>query len=116
MWRNVFRIVATIVVAILVSSLLWDLSMNAVRGQGGRKPNTENFDIRDNKSKDALSKFERRLERISAKRKEKNDLRKHALKDARETKSRSIPGLDVLFCSLTNCPEVIEMKGKQCFF
>lgn len=112
MWRNAFRIVVAVVVVSLVSLFLWNLSMPAARGQGANKPKKENFDIRDNDSKDAVSKFERRLEKVSAKRKDKNNLLKHAMRDAKEKKSRSIPELDVLFCSLTNSPEVIELKGK----
>lgn len=112
MWRNAFRIVVAVVVVLLVSSLLWNLSMHAARGQAANKPQKENFDIRDNESKDAVSKFERRLEKVSAKRKENNNLLKHAMRDAKEKKSRSTPELEVLFCSLTNSPELIELKGQ----
>src|SRR5215813_13206862 len=105
MKRKPVWILASIVVLLLVSSLLWNFSMQAAgpagRGSKGRaanNPGKANFDIRDNESKDAVSKLERRLEKMSSKQKEKNAHMKQAMKSAKEKKGRSVPGLEVSFC------------------
>src|SRR5262245_46801985 len=119
MKKTALWILVAIVVTLVISSPLWNFSMQAagpsVRGIKGRaaanNPNEENFDIRSIESKDAVSKFERRMQKVSSKLKEKNNQLKHAMKSAKETKTKSIPGLEVTFSSLTNSPEVIELKG-----
>ncbi|HKQ76116.1 MAG TPA: M36 family metallopeptidase [Blastocatellia bacterium] len=120
MKKNALWILVAIVVTLVISSLLWNFSMQAagptVRGIKGRAaantPSKENFDIRDTESKDAVSKFERRMQKVSSKQKEKNNQLKHAMKSAKEKKTKSIPGLEALFSSLTNSLEVIEVTGK----
>jgi subtilisin-like proprotein convertase family protein len=113
-------ILAAIAVAFLTSSLLWNYSMQAA-GSAGRAARggsqidnlqIENFDIRDKKSKDAASKFERRMEKLSEKQKEKNESFKQAMKGAKERKAKNAPELGVSVCDLTNSPEVVEPKGR----
>src|SRR5262245_29393261 len=120
MKRNGLWIFATIVVALLVATLLWNFSMQAA-GPAGRRikgraaannPPKANFDIRDTESKDAVSKFERRLQKFSSKQKEKNAHLKQAMKDAKEKKTKSVPGMEVVFSPLTNSPELIEVRGR----
>src|SRR5262249_42042649 len=85
------------------------------KGQDGNAANISEkdyFDIRDKESKSAAAKFERRMEKLSSKQKEKNDNFKLAMRGAKERKTRSVPELDVDFCSLTNSPEVVEVKGR----
>src|SRR5262249_55106633 len=116
MKKNAIWIMAVIVVTLMISSLLWSYSMETAGGvrkkSAAHKPEIVNFDIRDIGSKDAVSKFEQRMQKISSKLKEKNSFMKQAMKDAKGRKAKSTPGLDVNFCPLTNCPEVVEMKGK----
>ena len=52
------------------------------------------------------------MEKLSSRQKEKNASFKLAMKDAKERKARSGPGLEVTFSDLTNSPEVIEVRGK----
>jgi len=105
------------IVALLVSSLWWSYSMHAAgsgsKGRGSAAADTEdeNFDIRDASSKDAATRLERRLQKMSSKLKEKNTHLKQAMKGAKEKKSRSAPGMDVIFSRLTGAPEIVEMKG-----
>ncbi|MGH9755580.1 MAG: M36 family metallopeptidase [Blastocatellia bacterium] len=121
MKRTTLWILAAIVVALLASSsLLWNSSMQAAgpAGQGtqGRSaasnPEKENFDIRNREFKEAVSKFERRMEKLSSSQKEKNDSFKQAMKIAEGRKARSVEGLKVTFSSLTNSPEIVEMGGE----
>src|SRR5262245_753101 len=119
MYKNAKGIFVVVVVASLASAMLWSFSMQAAgpasRGNKGRaanNPGKENFDIRNNESKDAVSKLERRLEKMSSKQKEKNAYMKQAMRSANEKKRRSVPGLEVSFCPLTNCPEIIGMRGR----
>ncbi|HEU0176820.1 MAG TPA: M36 family metallopeptidase, partial [Blastocatellia bacterium] len=120
MKRTPLWILAAIIVALLASTLLWNFSMQAAgpagRGAKGRDDasNSERdyFDIRNKDSKDAASKFERRMEKLSSKQKEKNENFKLAMKGAREMKARSVPELDVAFCDLTNSPVVVGARGK----
>ena len=120
MKRTPLRILAAIVVALLASTLIWNFSMQAAHPPGpGKKGRDgasnsakENFDIRDRRSKDAVSKFERRLEKLSSRQKEKNDSFRLAMKDAKERKAKSGPGLEVTFSDLTNSPEVVEVRGQ----
>jgi hypothetical protein len=120
MKRKPVWILAAIVVALLASTLLWNFSTRAggPAGRGAKGSNTadnpgiENFDIRDISSKDAALKFERRMEKLSPRQKEKNDSFKQAMKGAKERKAKGAAGLEVAFCSLTNSPEVVEVKGR----
>jgi len=119
MKKTPLRILAVIVVALLAASLLWNFSMRAAarRGQGPQdgsaagSPSKKNFDIRDRLSKDAVLKFERRMEKLSSMQKEKNAGLKLAMEGAREKKAGSVEGLAVTYCDLTNSPEVVEAKG-----
>src|SRR5262245_34020748 len=122
MKRTPLWILAAIVVALLASSLLWNFSMQAAgpagRGarQGGAANDQEdrNFDIRNKYSKDAILKFERRLEKLSPRQKGRNDNFKLAMKGARERKSMSVPELEVAFSDLTNSPQVEpRVRGRK---
>src|SRR5262245_49928354 len=120
MKRKPVWILASIVVLLLASSLLWNFSMQAAgpagRGTKGRRvadnlPKT-NFDIRSNDNKDTILKFERRMEKFSSKEKEKNASLKLAMRGAEGIKAGTAPDLEVAFSNLTNSPEVIEAKVK----
>src|SRR5215468_249999 len=112
MKRKPVWILASIVVLLLASSLLWNYSMQAAgpagRGTKGRrvadnllKPNFDirdigadnllkpNFDIRDiGNDKETALKFERRMEKLSSKEKEKNANLKLAMRSAEAKKAR----------------------------
>lgn len=119
MKRTPLWILAAIVIALPASSLLWNFSMQAAGGASraaqdrvdSNNPGIENFDIRNPESKEAILKFERRMEKLSSKLKEKNTGFKLAMEMARERKAGSGAGLDVTFCNLTNSPEVVEARG-----
>src|SRR5262245_2427203 len=119
MKRKPVWIFASIVALLLASTLLWNFSMQAAgrsgRGAKGRdtadNSQKENFDIRS-EDKDAVLKFERRMEKFSSKEKEKNDNFKLAMKVAQAKKARVAPELEVSFCSLTNSPEVVQATGR----
>src|SRR5262245_1909737 len=114
MKRTPLWILVGIVVALLASSLLWNFSTRAAPGRGaqdrGGPGNFTNFDIRE-KNKEAVLKFERRMEKLSSKEKEKNASYKLTMQAARESKARSGAGLEVTFSNLTNSPEVVEATG-----
>jgi hypothetical protein len=122
MKRKPVWIFASIVVLLLASTLLWNFSMQAAgpagRGTKGRRVADnlpkENFDIRDiTKDKDTALKFERRMEKFSAKEKEKNASLKLAMRGSDVKKAKSVSDLEVAFSNLTNSAEVIEAaKGK----
>src|SRR5215470_17818642 len=121
MKRKPVWILASIVVLLLASSLLWNFSMQAAgpasRGTKGRRgadnQAKENFDIRDiSRDKDTALKFERRMEKFSSKEKEKNASLKLAMKGAEGKKAGTAPDLEVAFSNLTNSPKVIEAKVK----
>jgi hypothetical protein len=111
---------ASIVALLMASTLLWNFSMRAAgragrgaKGRGAADDRAEkNFDIRDKADKDAVSEFERRMEKFSSKEKEKNDNFKLAMNGARAKKARTAPELEVSICSLTNSPEVVQATGK----
>src|SRR5262245_29705334 len=113
-------ILAAIVVALLASSLLWNFSMQAAgpAGRGAKKGNPANdhendyFHIRDKHFKDAVVKFERRLEKLAPRQKGRNDSFKLAMQGAKERKAGSVPELEVSFCELTDSPEVVEARGR----
>jgi extracellular elastinolytic metalloproteinase len=119
MKRNPVWILASIVVLLLASTLLWNYSMQAAgpagRGIKGRRVTDNlakpNFDIRSN-DKEAVLKFERRMEKFSAKEKEKNASLKLAMRGAEGKKAKGDSDLEVAFSNLTNSPGVIEPKGK----
>src|SRR5262249_21524209 len=119
MKRKPVWILASIVVLLLASTLLWNYSMQAAgptgRGTKGRRVTDnlakQNFDIRDNQNKEAALKFERRMEKFSAKEKEKNANFKLAMRGAEGKKAKSDSDLEVTFSNLTNSAEVIEPKG-----
>src|SRR5215468_708940 len=121
MKRNAVWILVAIVAVLVVSSLVWNFSMQAA-GPAGLKikgraaaQNTakDNFDIRDTLSKDAITKFERRMQKISSKLKEKNSNMKQSMKGAKEKmKSKGVPGMEVTFSPLTNTPQLFEVRGK----
>jgi hypothetical protein len=121
MKRKPVWIFVAVVVPLLASSLLWNFSMQAA-GPAGRvakgqsasdNPVIQNFDIRYTNDKETISKFESRLEKISPKLREKNASYKQAMRIAKERKARSVPGMEVSFCNLTNSPEVVEMRGSS---
>src|SRR5215510_5530440 len=121
MKRNPVWILASIVVLLLASTLLWNYSMQAAgrasRGTKGRRVADnlpkENFDIRYiTKDKDTALKFERRMEKFSSKEKEKNANLKLAMRGAEGNKARGVSDLEVAFSNLTNSPGVIEAKDK----
>src|SRR5262245_44670670 len=115
MKRKPVWILASIVVLLLASSLLWNFSMQAAgpagRGTKGRRVADNlakpNFDIRSKEDKDTVSKFERRMEKFSSKEKEKNANLKLAMRGAEVKKASGVPELEVTFGSMTNSPEVI---------
>src|SRR5262245_53564462 len=119
MKRTPLWILAAVVVALLASSLLWNFSMQET-GPAGRvakqgaanDPEDRNFDIRNKYSKDAILKFERRLEKLSPRQKGRNDNFKLAMKGARERKAMSVPELEVAFSDLTNSLQVVEARGR----
>src|SRR4030095_3071589 len=120
MKRKPVWILASIVVLLLASSLLWNYSMQAAgptgRAPKGRRfdddPPKPNFDIRDTSDKDTALKFERRMEKFSSKEKEKNASLKLAMKGAEGKKAKGDSDLEVAFSNLTNSLGVIEAKGK----
>src|SRR5215471_2250180 len=121
MKRKPVWILASIVVLLLASSLLWNFSMQAAgpsgRGTKGRRVadnlQKSNFDIRDiDQNKETALKFERRMEKFSAKEKEKNANFKLAMRGAEAKKAKSDSDLEVAFSNLTNSPAVIEAKVK----
>src|SRR5262245_51241619 len=120
MKRTPLLILTAIVFALLASSLLWNFSMQAAgpagRGarQGGAANDQEdrNFDIRNKYSKDAILKFERRLEKLSPRQKGRNDSFKLAMRGARERKAMSVPELEVAFSDLTNSPQVVQGRSR----
>jgi Fungalysin/Thermolysin Propeptide Motif len=120
MKRNSLWIFATIVVALLAYTLLFDFLMQAagpagpgIKGQSAASNlEKENFDIRDATSKDAVSRLERRLEKFSARQREENAHLKQVMTSARERKARSVAGLATTFSSLINSPEVVEVRGR----
>ncbi|MCI0389062.1 MAG: M36 family metallopeptidase [Acidobacteria bacterium] len=118
MKKKALWISLAIVVTLVITSQLWNFSMQAA-GSAGRvvkgrasvaDPGIENFDIRNGDSKDAVSKFERLMQKVSSKQKEKNHLLKQAMKGAKERWGRGSSGMEVAFSRLTNTPEIIEMK------
>ena len=117
MKRKPVWIFASIVALLMASMLLWNFSMHAA-GRGAKGRNTadnqaeKNFDIRDKGDKNAVSEFERRMEKFSSREKEKNDNFKLAMVGAQAKKARVAPELEVSFCSLTNSPEVVQATGK----
>src|SRR5262245_42962652 len=120
MKRTSLWILAAIVVTLLASSMIWNFSMRAAPRSGQRAPGLgsagksaiENFDIRDRRSKVAALEFQRRMEKLSSGQREKNANFKSAMETARERKARSVEGLEVAFCDLTNSPEVVGTTGK----
>src|SRR5215470_16546367 len=121
MKRNAVWILVTIVAVLAVSSLVWNFSMQAAGPAGLRikgratAQNTakDNFDIRDPESKVAITQFERRMQNISSKLKEKNSNMKESMKGAKEKmKSKGVPGMEVTFSPLTYTPALIEVRGK----
>src|SRR5262245_13862534 len=120
MKRTPLWILTSIVVLLLASTLFWNFSMRAAprhgRGTKGQVPAgslvKENFDIRDRESKEAVLKFESRMEKLSSKQKEKNATFKLAMKGAKERRAGGVKGMEVTFCDLTNSPEVVEMRGR----
>ncbi len=104
-------ICAAIVVALMASTLFRDFLMQAA-GPAAIDVAKENFDIRDQTTKDAVTRLERRLEKFSSRQREKNAHLKQVMTSARGRKSGSVPGLQAAISSLTNSPEVVEMRGK----
>jgi len=107
----------SIVVLLLASTLFWNFSMRAAprsgrgtRGQVAGSQAIEDFDIRDRRNKDAVLKFERRMEKLSSRQKEKNVGLKLVMDSARERNAGSVEGLAVTYYDLTNSPEVVEAK------
>ena len=117
MQKKALWILVTIVVTLVISSLLWNFSMQATGAAGRLKTQVDttdgkpNFDIRDPDSKEAVSKFESRLQKISSKLREKNNQQKNAMRAARERWARGSSGMRVSYSKLTNTPEIIEMNG-----
>src|SRR5215471_269332 len=106
MKRKPVWILASIVVLLLASSLLWNYSMQAAgpsgRGTKGRRVadnlRKPNFDIRDiSQDKETALKFERRMEKLSSKEKEKNASLKLAMKGADGKKANGDSDLEVAF-------------------
>src|SRR5262245_60704429 len=119
MKRTPLWIMTSIVVLLLASTLFWNFSMRAAprsgrgtRGQVAGSQAIEDFDIRDRWKKDAVLKFERRMEKLSSKQKEKNVSLKLVMDSARERNAGSVEGLAVTYSDLTNCPEVVEAKAR----
>src|SRR5690348_13179103 len=119
MKRKPVWILAAIVAGLLASSLLWNYSMQAAgparRGPQGRVADISDkdfFDIRNKESKAAASEFERRMEKLAPRQKEKSDSIKQSMKAAKEEKARSAPEMEVALGSLTNSPAVVDMNGK----
>src|SRR5215510_9168979 len=120
MKRKPVWILASIVVLLLAITLLWNYSMQAA-GPGGRGTKRRrdadigakaNFDIRNKDDKESVLKFERRMEKLSSKQKEKNASFKLAMEGAKAKKARIAPELDVSYGSLTDSPEVFQVKGR----
>jgi hypothetical protein len=81
------------------------------RGQITGSKAIENFDIRDRRSKEAVLMFERRMEKLSLKQKQKNAGFKLAMASAREKNAGSVEGLAVTYSDRTNTPEVVGAKA-----
>src|SRR5262245_2989110 len=120
MKRTPLWIMASIVVLLLASTLFWNFSMRAAprsgrvtRGQVAGSQAIENFDIRDRRNKDAVLKFERRMEKLSSGQREKNVGLKLAMDSARVRNAGSVEGLAVTYSDQTNFPEVVEAKAKR---
>src|SRR5262249_41225213 len=102
MKRTPLWISAAFVVLLLTSTLFWNFSMRAASRLGpGKKGHVatnnsaiENFDIRDRESKEAMLKFERRMEKLSSTRKEKSANLKLAMWSAKKRKAESVEGLE----------------------
>src|SRR5215475_8180620 len=119
MKRTPLWIMTSIVVLLLASTLFWNFSMRAAprsgrvtRGQVAGSRAIEDFDIRDRRKKDAVLKFERRMEKLSSRQKEKNAGFKLAMESARVRSAGSVEGLAVTYSDLTNSPEVVVAKAK----
>jgi extracellular elastinolytic metalloproteinase len=120
MKRTPLWISAAFVVLLLTSTLFWNFSMRAASRPGpGKKGHVaannsaiENFDIRDRESKEAMLKFERRMEKLSSMRKEKSANFKLTMWSAKKRKAESVEGLEATFCDLTNSPEITEVRGR----
>jgi len=120
MKRTPLWIMTSIVVLSLASTLFWNFSMRAAprsgrvtRGQVAGRQAIEDFDIRDRRNKDAVLKFERRMEKLSSGQKEKNVGLKLAMDSARVRNAGSVEGLAVTYSDQTNFPEVVEAKAKR---
>jgi len=102
MKRTPLWISAAFVVLLLTSTLFWNFSMRAASRPGpGKKghaaannPAKENFDIRNRESKEAMLKFERRMEKLSSMRKEKSAKLKLAMWGAKKGKAESVEGME----------------------
>ncbi|HKX32942.1 MAG TPA: M36 family metallopeptidase [Blastocatellia bacterium] len=110
MQRNALWILVAIIVVVLASLLLPGFLMQAAGPAGN--PEKENFDIRDTTSKEAVLRLERRLEKFSSRQRQKNASLKQSMTSARERKSKGVSGLEATFSSLTNSPEVVEVRGQ----
>src|SRR5262245_61243301 len=120
MKRTPLWIMTSIVVLLLASTLFWNFSMRAAphsgrgtRGQVAGSQAIEDFDIRDRRNKDAVLKFERRMEKLSSGQREKNVGLKLAMDSARVRNAGSVEGLAVTYSDQTNFPEVVEAKAKR---
>jgi extracellular elastinolytic metalloproteinase len=117
-------ILATIVAALMASSLLWNYSMRAAgrqdrsnrRAAAAAVSEKDYFDIRDKKSKDTALKLEGRLEKFSSGQRAKNKAVRQSMMSANVKKTVSVPGLQASFSKLTNSPQIIEVKGKGAKF
>ena len=122
MKRKPLWILAAIVAGLLASTLLWNYSMEAAARQGqdraaqrgiaAQTSDKDFFDIRDKKSKDAISKLDRRLEKFSSNLKAKTAAFRQAVGNVGLKKTGSVPGLQTSFSDLTNSPEIFEIRGK----
>jgi subtilisin-like proprotein convertase family protein len=121
MKRTPLRIIAAIVVALLAFTLLFDFLMQAagsagrgIKGQSAAdNPDKENFDIRKAASQDEVTRLKSRLKKFSSKQMEKNAQIKQVMMSAKVRKTGSVPGLKAAFSTLTNSPEVVEVKGNR---
>src|SRR5262245_6451558 len=102
MKRTPLSISAAFVVLLLTSTCFWTSAMRAASRPGpGKKghaaannPAKENFDIRNRESKEAMLKFERRMEKLSSMRKEKSAKLKLAMWGAKKRKAESVEGME----------------------
>lgn len=99
-------------IAFFTSSLLLDY-LRAANQSNNTITEAENFDIRDTSAKDASIKYKNRLEKIPQKQIEQNLELRESIQSARERPQllSTAPVLDVKYSSLTNSPEIIEVKG-----